>query len=211
MVGQIAAPAVAYSAAVADRRVNKLPLAVGAAIACRNRGNRSVSIAFGGPDLKTVHLGSLFGARMHALSLDETVQWIERRHNDTDSDWSREKYEGYMRDFPCPRCGGTRHKPEVLEVTIDGRNIAEVCALSVGECADLLGAMTLTARQKMIAERVLKEVNARLGFPTRIASVAAGVATIDGIEQQLIDRLGERGHRQLRRLLTKLLDKEGDS
>ena len=92
------------------------------------------------------------------------MQWIERRHGDTDSDWSRDKYEGYMRDVPCGACGGARLKPEILAVTLGGRSIADVCALSVGDCADLLGAMTLTDRQKMIAERVLKEINARLRF-----------------------------------------------
>ena len=65
-----------------------------------------------------------------------SMPWIERRHADTESDWSREKYEGYMREVPCPACGGARLKPEVLAVTIDGRSIAEVCGLSVGECAD---------------------------------------------------------------------------
>ena len=92
------------------------------------------------------------------------MQWIERRHSDTESEWSRDKYEGYMRDVPCAACGGARLKPEMLAVTLAGQSIAEVCDLSVGECAELLAGIELTDRQKMIAERVLKEINARLRF-----------------------------------------------
>src|SRR5438094_670604 len=68
--------------------------------------------------------------RSYYAGFEGVVQWIERRHSDTESDWSREKYEGYMRDIPCGACGGTRLKPEILAVTIAGKNIAEVCALS---------------------------------------------------------------------------------
>jgi excinuclease ABC subunit A len=69
-----------------------------------------------------------------------------------------------MREVPCAACGGARLKPEVLAVTLAGHSIAEVCALSVGEAAKMLVELELTDRQKMIAERVLKEINARLKF-----------------------------------------------
>jgi excinuclease ABC subunit A len=69
-----------------------------------------------------------------------------------------------MRDVPCEACGGARLKPEILAVTIAGRNIADVCAMSVGECHDFIDTIELTDRQRMIAERVLKEINARLRF-----------------------------------------------
>ena len=98
--------------------------------------------------------------RSYYTGFEGVVQWIERRHTDTESEWSREKYEGYMRDVPCAACGGARLKPEVLAVTLAGRSIAEVCNLSVGEAADLLAGIELTDRQKMIAERFLKEINA---------------------------------------------------
>ncbi|MBB5869255.1 excinuclease ABC subunit A [Allocatelliglobosispora scoriae] len=102
--------------------------------------------------------------RSYYAGYEGVVPWLERRHSDTESEWSREKYEGYMREVPCTTCGGTRLKPEVLAVTLGGKNIAEVCALSIGEAADMLGEMELNTRQKMIAERVLKEINARLRF-----------------------------------------------
>ncbi|WP_027347001.1 excinuclease ABC subunit UvrA [Hamadaea tsunoensis] len=102
--------------------------------------------------------------RSYFAGYEGVVPWLERRHSDTESEWSREKYEGYMREVPCSVCGGTRLKPEVLAVTVARHNIAEVCGLSVGEAAELLEKLELTDRQLMIAERVLKEINARLKF-----------------------------------------------
>ncbi len=102
--------------------------------------------------------------RAYYASFEGVVPWIERRHAETDSDYSREKYEGYMREVPCPACGGARLKPEVLAVTLGDRSIADVSAMSISECAEFLGGLTLSDRERMIAERVLKEVHARLGF-----------------------------------------------
>jgi excinuclease ABC subunit A len=128
--------------------------------------------------------------RSYYTGFEGVVQWLERRHADTESDWSRDKYEGYMRDVPCAACGGARLKPEVLAVTVGGRNIAEICALSVGECARLLGEMALTDRQKLIAERVLKEINARLRFLVDVGldylSLDRGAGTLSGGEAQRI-------------------------
>jgi excinuclease ABC subunit A len=128
--------------------------------------------------------------REYYTGFQGVVPWIERRHSDTESDWSRDKYEGYMRDVPCGTCGGARLKPEILAVTIDGRNIAEVCALSVGDCAEILGGMDLTDRQKLIAERVLKEINARLRFLVDVGldylSLDRPAGTLSGGEAQRI-------------------------
>ncbi|MGH3727677.1 MAG: excinuclease ABC subunit UvrA [Micromonosporaceae bacterium] len=112
-----------------------------------------------------VHYRNMHGReRSYYATFEGVVPWIERRHAETDSEWSRDKYEGYMRDVACPACGGSRLKPEVLAVTLGGRNIAEVCALAIGDCAGLLAEMKLDERQRMIAERVLKEIGARLRF-----------------------------------------------
>ncbi|BCB83454.1 hypothetical protein Psuf_007670 [Phytohabitans suffuscus] len=149
------------------------------------------TILHGAEDQVHVRYRNKYGReRSYYTGFEGVVQWIERRHSDTESDWSRDKYEGYMRDVPCPTCGGARLKPEVLAVTIDGRSIAEVCGLSVGECADLLGAMTLNDRQKMIAERVLKEINARLRFLVDVGldylSLDRPAGTLSGGEAQRI-------------------------
>jgi excinuclease ABC subunit A len=149
------------------------------------------TILYGSEDQVHVRYRNKYGrVRSYYTGFEGVVQWIERRHSDTESDWSREKYEGYMRDVPCAACGGARLKPEVLAVTLGGRNIAEVCALSVGECSTLLGEMVLTDRQKMIAERVLKEINARLRFLVDVGldylSLDRAAGTLSGGEAQRI-------------------------
>ncbi len=73
--------------------------------------------------------------RSYYADYEGVVPWIERRYAETDSDYSREKYEGYMREVPCPTCQGTRLKPEILAVTVGGMNIAELSALSIGDAA----------------------------------------------------------------------------
>ncbi len=149
------------------------------------------TILYGGDDQVHVRYRNKYGReRSYYTGFEGVVQWIERRHNDTESDWSRDKYEGYMRDIPCPTCAGTRLKPEVLAVTIAGKSIAEVCNLSIGECADLLAGLELDDRQKMIAERVLKEINARLRFLVDVGldylSLDRGAGTLSGGEAQRI-------------------------
>ena len=100
------------------------------------------------------------------------------------------KYEGYMREVPCPTCGGTRLKPEILAVTIGGRSIAEVSALSIGDANEFFRTVRLFGREKVIAERVLKEVHARLGFLVDVGldylSLDRASATLAGGEAQRI-------------------------
>jgi excinuclease ABC subunit A len=95
-----------------------------------------------------------------------------------------------MRETPCPVCKGSRLKPEVLAVTIGDKSIAAICELSIKECAAFLNKISLSAREKQIAERVLKEVNARLGFLLDVGldylSLARPAATLSGGEAQRI-------------------------
>ena len=116
-----------------------------------------------------VHYRNRYGRdRSYYAAYEGVLPWIERRYAETESDYSREKYEGFMREVPCPTCLGTRLKPEILAVTVDGRSIAELSALSIGDGAATGSAqLTLDDRDRFIAERVLKEVNARLGLPGR--------------------------------------------
>ncbi|MFD2763085.1 excinuclease ABC subunit UvrA [Micromonospora eburnea] len=149
------------------------------------------TILHGSDDQVHVRYRNKYGReRSYYTGFEGVVQWIERRHTDTESEWSREKYEGYMRDVPCAACGGTRLKPEVLAVTVAGKSIAEVCNLSVGEAAELLAGIELTDRQKMIAERVLKEINARLKFLLDVGldylSLDRPAGTLSGGEAQRI-------------------------
>src|SRR5579875_1028354 len=128
--------------------------------------------------------------RSYYASYEGVVPWIERRYAETDSDYSREKYEGYMREVPCPTCQGTRLKPEILAVTVAGRSIADVSALSIGDAADWLAGLRLSDRDRLIGERVLKEINARLGFLVDVGlhylSLDRAAATLAGGEAQRI-------------------------
>jgi excinuclease ABC subunit A len=149
------------------------------------------AILYGADDQVHVRYRNKYGReRSYYAGFEGVVQWIERRHSDTESDWSRDKYEGYMRDIPCGSCGGSRLKPEILAVTMGGRNIAEMCALSIGDCAEMLAEIELSDRQKMIAERVLKEINARLHFMVDVGldylSLDRGAGTLSGGEAQRI-------------------------
>jgi excinuclease ABC subunit A len=102
--------------------------------------------------------------RSYYTTFEGVIPWVQRRHSEAESDWTRERYEEYMRETPCAGCKGTRLKPVSLAVTVGGKSIADVAAMPIGECAEFLRTLELTARERHIAERVLKEVNARLGF-----------------------------------------------
>ena len=113
----------------------------------------------------TVKYKNRYGrSRQYTTEYEGVIPWIKRRHEGAESDWTREQYEGYMREVPCHACGGARLKPVTLAVTVGDKNIAEVCEMPIGESAKFLGALELSERDRMIAERVTKEINARLGF-----------------------------------------------
>jgi excinuclease ABC subunit A len=128
--------------------------------------------------------------RNYSTGFEGVIPFIHRRHSETDSDYSRDKYEAYMRETPCPTCKGARLKPEVLAVTLGGKSIAEVCALSIDDCAAFLKEVTLNKREAQIAERVMKEVHARLGFLLDVGldylSLDRPAATLSGGEAQRI-------------------------
>jgi excinuclease ABC subunit A len=102
--------------------------------------------------------------RSYHTGFEGVVPWLERRHSEAESDRTREQIEGYMREVPCPACHGARLKPASLAVTVGGINIHELGELSIARTADFLSALELSERDRMIAERVQKEVNERLRF-----------------------------------------------
>ena len=131
-----------------------------------------------------------YGARNYTTGFEGVIPFIQRRHEETDSDYSRDKYEAYMREISCERCNGARLKPEVLAVTIDGKNISEICELSIADCATFLKQIKFNKREAQIAERVMKEVNARLGFLLDVGldylSLARPAGSLSGGEAQRI-------------------------
>jgi excinuclease ABC subunit A len=128
--------------------------------------------------------------RSYYTSFEGAVPYIERRHSEAESDSSRERFAGYMREVPCPTCHGSRLKPVSLGVTVDSRSIADICALPIGEMAKLLLSLELSDRDMQIAGRILKEVNARLGFLLDVGldylTLDRASATLAGGEAQRI-------------------------
>jgi excinuclease ABC subunit A len=128
--------------------------------------------------------------RAYTTAFEGVVPFVRRRHAEAETDSSRERFEGYMREVPCPTCEGTRLKPIVLAVTVQGRSIAEVSAMSISECADFLREMKLNDRDRTIAERVLKEVNERLRFLVDVGldylTLNRAAGTLSGGEAQRI-------------------------
>ncbi|HVN11032.1 MAG TPA: excinuclease ABC subunit UvrA [Kineosporiaceae bacterium] len=128
--------------------------------------------------------------RSYSTGFEGAVPFVQRRHAETDSEWSRERYEGYMREVPCPQCKGARLKPESLAVLVGGRSIAAVCGLPIREAAAFLADLDLTPRERQIAERVLKEIQARLGFLLDVGleylSLDRAAGTLSGGEAQRI-------------------------
>ena len=128
--------------------------------------------------------------RSYYTNFEGAITYVERRHAEAESDSSREKFAGFMREVPCPTCKGARLKPVSLAVTIDDQSIAAYCAQPIGELAKNLLNLELSDRDMAIARLILKEVNARLGFLLDVGldylTLDRGSATLAGGEAQRI-------------------------
>lgn len=123
-------------------------------------------------------------------SFEGVLATIERRYRETNSDLMRESYEEYMTDTVCPACHGARLKPEVLAITVGGKNIAEVCNLSITEANAFFHQLTFSPKEEIIARQILKELHARLGFLEDVGlnylTLARTASTLSGGEAQRI-------------------------
>jgi excinuclease ABC subunit A len=141
-------------------------------------------------NLKVKYKNRYGRTREYSTAYEGVIPWLNRRRQGAESDWSREQYEGYMREVPCTACGGARLKPASLAVTINDLNIAEICDMAIGESAKFLAGLELSERDRLIAERVTKEINARLGFLLDVGldylSLSRYAATLAGGEAQRI-------------------------
>jgi excinuclease ABC subunit A len=128
--------------------------------------------------------------RSYYTNFEGAITYVERRHAEAESDSSREKFAGFMREVPCPACKGARLKPVSLAVTIDDKSIAAYCAQPIGELAKNLLNLELSERDMAIARLILKEVNARLGFLLDVGldylTLDRASATLAGGEAQRI-------------------------
>ena len=128
--------------------------------------------------------------RSYHTHYEGVVPYLQRRHSEAESDSMREAIEGYMREVPCQACGGARLKPESLAVTVAGHNVNQLCDLSLRDAARDMAALRLSERDHMIADRVLKEIQARMQFLLDVGldylTLNRSAATLAGGEAQRI-------------------------
>ena len=144
-----------------------------------------------GDDRITVSYTNRFGRkRQWTTTFEGAVPFLTRRHESAESDSAREYYQEYMAQVPCDACAGGRLNPVTLAVTVAGRNIAEVSDLSLGDAEEFFAGLELTEREAHIAERVLKEVRARIRFLLDVGldylTLSRSAATLAGGEAQRI-------------------------
>ena len=128
--------------------------------------------------------------RSYNARFEGVIPNLQRLHSETGSDNRRQQIEGYMREVPCTHCGGARLRPLPLAVTIDGRNINEICTLSIGEAMKVIDGLRLSERDALIADQVLKELRSRLSFLLDVGldylTLARSAGTLSGGEAQRI-------------------------
>ncbi len=133
-----------------------------------------------------------YGTGEYFTAFEGVVNNLQRRYNETSSDWMRSELETYMSKVPCPECHGKRLKPESLAVTVGDANLADLCDRSVTEMLEYLQALDarLTEREHLIADRVLKEIRERLGFLNSVGleylTLSRAAGTLSGGESQRI-------------------------
>lgn len=137
------------------------------------------------------HYENEFGRKSEAMVRFEGIaNNLSRRYRDTASAGIREHIEGYMSAKACPACDGQRLKPEVLAVTIDGKNIAYITDLSIGEALGFFDFLVLSEKEKTIAELIFKEIKERLGFLVNVGldylTLSRAAGTLSGGEAQRI-------------------------
>ena len=137
-----------------------------------------------------MHYTREYGSGTHLTAFEGIISNLQRRYNETTSDTMREELEAYMSPINCPTCNGQRLKPESLAVTVGGENIIALCELTVEELTAFLHNLTLTEREHLIGDRVLKEIRERLGFLNSVGlsylTLGRGAATLSGGESQRI-------------------------
>lgn len=128
--------------------------------------------------------------RRYSTGFEGVMYYLKRRHEDTESDWARERYEQFMRHAPCPACQGRRLRPEVLSITIGGKSIAEFSDLPIGEAKAFLEGVEFSSRDLVIADEILREIHARLGFLVDVGlnylNLSRAAGTLSGGEAQRI-------------------------
>ena len=145
-----------------------------------------------GKDYKVeVSYRNRFGRERRYTSGFEGVKaYIKRKHEETESDFARDRYEQYMRQVACPSCGGARLNPTILGVKVGGKSIADITDLSLADALAFVRSLHLSAREAKIGEQVLKEIDARLQFLLDVGldylTLSRSAGTLSGGEAQRI-------------------------
>ena len=145
-----------------------------------------------GKDYKVeVSYRNRFGRERRYTSGFEGVKaYIKRKHEETESDFARDRYEQYMRQVACPSCGGARLNPTILGVKVGGKSIADITDLSLANALAFVRGLQLSAREAKIGEQVLKEIDARLQFLLDVGldylTLSRSAGTLSGGEAQRI-------------------------
>ena len=116
-----------------------------------------------GKEVKVYYKGQR-GEGVYDVAFEGLIKNVERRYRETGSETMRAEYESFMQITPCRECGGQRLKKSALAVTVGGKNISEITAMSITKLKEFLGTIELTETQQMIAGQLLREINARLQF-----------------------------------------------
>ena len=143
----------------------------------------------GGDKIPMEYVTGSFSGKFHG-AYEGIANNLLRRFNETDSEIVKMEISRYMKQVPCTVCGGKRLKPEALSVTIGGKNIHELCCMTVTELAEFLAAVPFTGTQQLIVRRLLKEINARLRFLSDVGlgylTLARSSSSLSGGESQRI-------------------------
>jgi len=146
-------------------------------------------IFYGTKEKLRITYSNVRGTGTYDYAFEGVINTLQRRYNET-SEAMRAEFEEYMTNIECPDCHGKRLRPEVLAITVNGKNISEVTELSIGKMQEFFQSLTLTERENMIAERILKEIHARVGFLIDVGleylTLSRTAGTLSGGESQRI-------------------------
>ncbi len=133
---------------------------------------------------------TLYGSGTYMSSFEGIVNNLERRYKETTSDWAKWEIEQVMTACRCPDCNGTRLKPEILSVTVGGKNISQFCDMSIVQAVEFINNLELSEKEKYISESIIKEINSRLTFLKSVGleylTLSRSSGTLSGGESQRI-------------------------
>ena len=138
----------------------------------------------------TIHYEGSRGITSYTTPFEGIIPTLERRYHETTSDAMKQMYEEYMVEETCPECGGQRLKPESRAVTVGGKSLPEVSDMSIGEARNFFRALELEGNSRIIADQILKEIDARLGFLNDVGlgylTLSRAAGSLSGGEAQRI-------------------------